>query len=99
MILILDFEQPFDTIEDKTILIMLEHLGFIQTWIMWVQNISNSKSSPILLNGVPGKPFQCNRGVRQGNPLSPLLFVLVANLLQCIINKAHQQGTLSMQLQ
>lgn len=40
------------------------------------------------MNGVPGKSFQCKRGVRQGDPLSPLLFVLAADLLQSIINKA-----------
>jgi hypothetical protein len=38
----------------------------------------------VLLNGVPGKVFHC----RQGDPLSPLLFVLVADLLQAIVNKA-----------
>lgn len=36
------------------------------------------------------------RGVRQGDPLSPLLFVLAAKLLQCIVNKAHDQGLLNM---
>jgi hypothetical protein len=41
-----------------------------------------------MLNGIPGKNFQCRRGVREGDPLSPLLFVLAADLLQHIINKA-----------
>jgi hypothetical protein len=43
----------------------------------------------VLLNGVPGKVFHCKRGVRQGDPLSPLLFVLAADLLQSVINKAR----------
>jgi len=46
----------------------------------------------VLLNGVPGKDFHCRRGVRQGDPLSPLLFVLAADLLQSIVNKAYQMG-------
>jgi hypothetical protein len=45
-----------------------------------------------MLNGVPGKNIHCNRGVRQGDPMPPLLFVLAAELLQCTVNKAHQQG-------
>lgn len=48
----------------------------------------------MLLNGVPGKEFNCKRGVRQGDPLSPLLFVLAADLLQSVINKAYRDGAL-----
>jgi hypothetical protein len=49
-----------------------------------------------LLNGVPGKVFHCRRGVRQGDPLSPLLFVLAADLLQSMVNQAKEQGTLKL---
>jgi hypothetical protein len=52
--------------------------------------ILGSATTSILLNGIPGKNVNCKRGVRQGDPMSPLLFVLAAELLQCIINKAHQ---------
>ena len=58
----------------------------------------DSGTSSILLNGVPGKVFHCKRGVRQGDPLSPLLFVLAADLLQSIINKAKERGLINLPL-
>jgi hypothetical protein len=74
----------------------MQHLGFSQQWVTWTQKILETASTSILLNGVPGKNIDCNRGVRQGDPHSPLLFVLAADLLQCIINKAHDQGLFHM---
>lgn len=44
------------------------------------------------LNGVPGKQFHCKRGVRQRDPLSHLIFVLAADFLQTILNKAMRAG-------
>jgi hypothetical protein len=92
IILKLDFTKAFDTVEHSTILLMMKSLGFSETWIGWIERILATGSSSILLNGVPGRHFHCRRGVRQGDPLSPLLFVTAADLLQCIVNKAYHQG-------
>lgn len=95
VILKLDFEKAFDKIEHQTILEVLKHKGFPDRWNKWMEGILGSGNSSVLLNGIPGKPFKCKRGVRQGDPLSPLLFVLAADLLQSIINKAWQEGVLN----
>jgi hypothetical protein len=70
---------------------MMEHYP-TDKWIDWTHRVLASGSSSILLNGVPRRHFHCKRDVKQGDPLSPLLFVFVADLLQCIINKGFQDG-------
>jgi hypothetical protein len=94
VILKLDFEKAFDTIEHGTILAIMKKLGFPARWISWTKMILDSASSSILLNGVPSKIFHCRRGVRQGDPLSPLIFVLATDLLQYIVNRACALGLL-----
>jgi hypothetical protein len=53
--------------------------------------ILSTGTSAILLNCAPRKKFYCRNGVMQGDPLSPVIFVLDANLLQSILNKAMNQ--------
>ena len=70
--------------------------GFGQKWISWMEKIFSSATSAILLNGILGKTFNCNRGVRQGDPLPPLLFILAADFLQSMINKAKHTWLLNL---
>lgn len=90
----LDFAKAFDTVEHSAIIAMFQCLGFPSKWINWISTILSSGSASVLLNGLPGKKFNCKRGVRQGDPLSPLLFVLAAEILQYVINGLKDKGIL-----
>jgi hypothetical protein len=73
----LDFEKTFDLIEHSIVLDMLGAKGFPCKWIKWVDDLLSTATSILLLNGTNGKYITCKCGVRQGDPLSPLLFPLL----------------------
>jgi hypothetical protein len=93
IILKLDFEKAFDKIEHKVIIQITRHKGFP---FKWIKGILTSGTSLVLLNGTPGKVFHCTRGVRQGDSLLPLLFVLAVDFLQTIINRAKEMSLLTL---
>ena len=96
IIIKLDFEKAFDKVEHHAMKSIMQHKGFGSKWLSWMDLIFSSSTSSILLNGVPGKVFHCKRGVRQGDPLSLLLYVLESNLLQSMINNARMQRILNL---
>jgi len=95
VILKLDFEKAFDKIEHQARLETMRKKGFGEKWLSWMKLIFESCTSSVLLNGSPSKVLHCRGGVRQGDPLSPLLFVIAADLLQSVVNKARSIGLLS----
>lgn len=84
----LDFEKTFDKTKHGMILAILRRRSFGDKWCSWISQIHSPATSAVLLNNVPGKNLKSRKGVRQGDPLSPLLFVLATGFLQTILNNA-----------
>jgi hypothetical protein len=94
MALKLDMAKAFDRIEWPFVQAMLSTMGFPETLIKTIMNCITSVSYQILINGQPSKCFSPERGLRQGDPLSPYLFILCANVLSGLLKKESQQSNI-----
>ena len=87
LLLFLDFEKAFDTVEWSFIQKTFRHFNFGPTIINWIKLFYNDTESSILNNGWSSDFFKLGRGVRQGCPLSPYLFILCVEVLADVIRK------------
>ena len=91
----LDIKKACDTVHWAFLLEILRHMGFGNKWMAWISGLLASSSTRVLLNGVPGEVIYNRQGLRQGDPVSPLLFVLVMEGLQRMFYKAMAAGILT----
>jgi len=76
LLILLDFEKAFDTLEWFFINKTLIFLSFGPEFVKWVETLYENAESCFINNGQCSKFFSINRGVRQVTPLSPYLFIL-----------------------
>ncbi|KAK1292074.1 hypothetical protein QJS10_CPB17g00140 [Acorus calamus] len=90
----LDFSKAYDNVEWNFLLHVLELHGFNTQWQHMIKHCIGTAKASVLINGEPAGYFPINRGLRQGDPLSPALFAMVANVFSRICSKAAVEGWL-----
>ena len=81
LILFLDFKQAFDCINHEFLFETLKMFNFKDSFIHWIRVLYNNAKGKIINNGWISEPFSIKRGVRQGCPLSALLFIMVVEIM------------------
>jgi hypothetical protein len=94
MLLKLDLSKAFDCLSWEYIEKTLLAFGFSHDWIHWILSLLSSAFFLVLVNGSPSPTFLPSRGIRQGDPLSPFLFILMVEGLSRMLKNATSNGTL-----
>jgi hypothetical protein len=88
----LDLEKAYDHVNWDFLLHILQKCGFGEKWRNWIGFCICTVRYSVLVNGEPAGYFSSSRGIRQGDPLSPLLFVLVMEALSSMMVEAETRG-------
>ncbi|GKU88292.1 hypothetical protein SLEP1_g2574 [Rubroshorea leprosula] len=83
-----DFEKAYDCMNWNFLDEMMWRLGFGEKWRKWIKKCLQTASVIVLINGSPTDEFKMERGIRQGDPITPFLFLIVAEGLNGLIEAA-----------
>ena len=87
LLMLIDFEKAFDSVSWNFLYKVLEKFGFDEKFISWIKMFNKKINAHIIQCGFLSEPIPIQRGCRQGDPISPYLFLLVAEILSILIDK------------
>jgi hypothetical protein len=91
LILKLDFEKAYDKVNWDFLQQVLRMKGFSAKWCQWIDKVVVGGSVCVKVNDEMGHYFQTKKGLRQGDPLSPILFNLIADMLAVLIERSKNR--------
>jgi hypothetical protein len=91
----LDISKAYDRMDWDYLRAVLDKMGFHSQWIHWMSMCVESVAYSVLVNGEQVGPIIPGRGLRQGDPLSPYLFIICAEGLSSLIRDAETRGVLT----
>ena len=91
----LDIEKAYDKINWNFLTVVFGKMGFKEKCMGWIQWCISTASFSVMLNGSPEGFFRSSRGLRQGDPLSPYLFVLGMEAFSLLVDRAVEGGFIS----
>jgi hypothetical protein len=94
LLLKLDITKAFDSVSWPFLIEVMKQLGFGQIWRDIICGLLAYSSTQVLLNAFPGKHIIHRRGLSQGDPLFPMLFILVMDILGLLFSRAEEVGLL-----
>jgi len=83
-----DFHKAFDSVQWDYLEQVMRHMSFGEKWINWINTCISTAKLSVLINGSPSKEFLMGRGIRQGDPLSPFLFLIAVEGLSVLFQRA-----------
>ena len=87
-----DMSKAYDRLEWDFIALVLARLGFYRSFISWIIQCISSVTFSFLINGLPRGKVVPSRGIRQGDPLSPYIFIMFSEVLSGLCNRAQEEG-------